>query len=105
MRLYFWLNNLLYGIRECFISNEILIINEDDKWDMSISSFGDFDSINLIDDYIDFEINPATGLPMMGCFDMSGNPYGFDMSVGHSLFDDGFSCDYLSITNSIFDEW
>ena len=25
------------------------------------------------------EIDPATGLPMMGCVDVCGNPYGFDL--------------------------
>lgn len=28
----------------------------------------------------DSEINPANGLPMMGCVDIEGNPYGTDMS-------------------------
>lgn len=39
------------------------------------------------------EINPATGLPMMGCVDVCGNPYGFDMHYCGSTH--GFS-DYGS---------
>jgi len=28
----------------------------------------------------DFDINPANGLPMTGCVDIEGNPYGTDSS-------------------------
>jgi len=40
------------------------------------------------------EINPATGLPMMGCVDVCGNPYGFDMhhcGSSHGFSDHGSS--------------
>ena len=51
------------------------------------------------------DFNPANGLPMMGAFDIMGNPYGFDFSeddsspVTTSSFDD----DWLSSSSSNFD--
>lgn len=36
------------------------------------------------------DINPANGLPMTGCIDVEGNPYGTDSS---SLFDTDFGYD------------
>jgi hypothetical protein len=61
----------------------------------------DSESFNLQGD--DFNINPATGLPMLGGdiggFDVGGNPYRFDFSDDASVFnsstfiDTGFSDD------------
>lgn len=49
-------------------------INENnDLFTQNENSFG------FHQDCLETEINPATGLPMMGCVDVCGNPYGFDM--------------------------
>jgi len=45
-------------------------------------------------DYQGAEINPATGLPMMGCVDVCGNPYGVDLhhcGSSHGFSDHGSS--------------
>lgn len=59
-------------------------INEDSNlFTPNENSFGFHQS------YQGIEINPATGLPMMGCVDVCGNSYGFDLyHCGSSL---GFS--------------
>lgn len=63
---------------------------------------------SLIGEGSEGEINPATGLPMVGCLDTAGNMYGtdhthwdatFDMA-GSSLYDDHCS----SATQSVFDD-
>tara|TARA_R110002072_G_scaffold266301_1_gene425151 strand:+ start:4517 stop:4972 length:456 start_codon:yes stop_codon:yes gene_type:complete len=55
------------------------LINDDDS------------SCNLVND--GFDINPANGLPMVGCIDLEGNVYGFDDSheIADTSFD--FGCD------------
>jgi hypothetical protein len=69
----------------------------------SPSSTSNFDSASMIETT---EINPATGLPMIGGIggmDVEGNPYGTDMSSHHdicsssSIFDDPWnpSCSSL----------
>jgi hypothetical protein len=54
----------------------------------------DDDEINLYshNDHCD-GINPATGLPMMGCVDLHGNPYGSDMNEHHGDAMTSFSDD------------
>lgn len=49
----------------------------DDDSDISSNSICSSDSL--------FSINPANGLPMMGCLDIEGNVYG---TASHSLWDD-----------------
>lgn len=64
--------------------NDWNFINDDnDLFTPNKNSFGSHQ------DYQETEINPATGLPMMGCVDVCGNPYGVDLyHCGSSL---GFS--------------
>lgn len=47
---------------------------DDYNWD---SSFNFNHSSNLLNDD---DINPANGLPMIGCVDIEGNPYGTDLN-------------------------
>lgn len=50
-------------------------------------------------------INPASGLPMMGCVDVAGNPYGTDLSHNYSLDSwDSYSSSHDSFSSS-FDSW
>lgn len=65
--------------------------------DSSLSSTSTFDSGSTIETT---EINPATGLPMVGGIgglDVEGNPYGTDMHSHHdicsssSIFDDSWN--------------
>lgn len=48
--------------------------------------------------------NPATGLPMMGCVDVAGNPFGTDLHAmdhsHHSSFGDSFGHDSFSSSSS-----
>jgi hypothetical protein len=71
-------------------------------WEKSSRNFiSDFDlftpnenSFGSHQNYQGTEINPATGLPMMGCVDVCGNPYGFDMhhcGSCHAFSDHGSS--------------
>ncbi|MDD5386447.1 MAG: hypothetical protein PHQ22_04540 [Sulfuricurvum sp.] len=71
-------------------------------WEKSRRSFiNDFDlftpnenSFGSHQDYRGTEINPATGLPMMGCVDVCGNPYGVDLhhcGSSHGFSDHGSS--------------
>lgn len=67
-------------------------INYGDLFTQNDNSFGDHQG------YQGMEINPATGLPMMGGVDVCGNTYGFDMhfcdsSHGFSSSSGGFSHD------------
>lgn len=48
-------------------------INDFDLFTPNENSFGSHQ------DYQETEINPATSLPMMGCVDVCGNPYGVDL--------------------------
>ncbi|WP_298692187.1 hypothetical protein [uncultured Sulfuricurvum sp.] len=48
-------------------------INHSDLFTQNDSSFGDHQGYQWM------EMNPATGLPMMGNIDVCGNPYGVDM--------------------------
>jgi len=69
-------------------------------WDsMSDSETGEHDELNSC------AINPANGLPMMGCVDIAGNFYGSDSShhvfqddsfLSSNMFDDTFSSSSLS---------
>lgn len=53
----------------------------------------------------DDTINPATGLPMAGCIDVEGNPYGADLDLdttsSTSMFDDDT---FNSAFDSSFDD-
>lgn len=57
----------------------------DDDTDFAESSSSILDSSSCFSDS-SFSINPVNGLPMMGCLDIEGNPYGTDL---HSSWDDG----------------
>lgn len=51
------------------------------------SSFFDFGSISFSDNSTSnhsCDINPASGLPMMGSIDVAGNPFGCDDSMSSS---------------------
>lgn len=48
-------------------------INDFDLFTPNENSFGSHQ------DWLETEINPTTGLPMMGGVDVCGNPYGFDL--------------------------
>ena len=75
----------------------------DDSSIMS-SSFMDSDESSTCD------INPANGLPMIGCLDIEGNAYGTDsthwddtISIDNSsLFEDTFSTDSSSMFDDTF---
>jgi hypothetical protein len=54
-------------------NNHSFISDNNDLFTPNESSFG------FHQGYQETEINPATGLPMMGCVDVCGNPYGFDL--------------------------
>ena len=59
----------------------------------SINNNDFFTHSNLFNNsHNDIEINPASGLPMMGSLDIEGNPYGFDDSsfTGSSFDHDDF---------------
>lgn len=51
----------------------------------------------------DTQINPATGLPMIGGVDVAGNPFGTDLSDYHTS-SSGFNDDWSSSTTSSFDD-
>ena len=57
------------------------------------------DTFHSMDCIHDNEINPATGLSMMGCIDVAGNPYGTDLN---STIDSGIDS-YSSSTSGIDD--
>jgi hypothetical protein len=65
--------------------------------DVDDDSFTLFDSKSLSLQGDDFNINPATGLPMLGGdiggFDVGGNPYRFDFSDDASVFDSSIFID------------
>lgn len=71
--------------------------DNDDYWANRSSLFDDTATLNSIE-FDEPSINPANGLPMMGCLDIEGNPYGTDMhsmddmcSSSSSSFEDCFS--------------
>ncbi|WP_028575715.1 hypothetical protein [Desulfonatronovibrio hydrogenovorans] len=80
-------------------------------------SFADSTRVDSLDhdDCMQAGVNPATGLPMMGCVDVHGNPYGTGESFHSSFstsqagFDDMFSNDFIhddpfdSFSNSFSD--
>jgi len=94
--------------------------SEDDDSSMFTAGLITTSSSSLFDDSAldsTFSINPANGLPMVGCVDVCGNPYGSDASDWHdysvtssSIFDDHFSSscsmfdDHCSSGGSIFDD-
>jgi hypothetical protein len=52
-----------------------------------LSSLSDFGSASLFDTSMSnhsCDINPASGLPMMGSIDVAGNPFGCDDSMSSS---------------------
>jgi hypothetical protein len=52
------------------------------------------------------QINPATGLPMMGGVDIMGNPWGADLSPAHHWHDDhasSISHDAGSVGSDVYD--
>lgn len=57
------------------------------SWDEEGIELSDYSPFESTGD--DFDINPATGLPMLnggiGGFDVGGNPYGHDLSDGPEL--------------------
>ena len=53
---------------------------------------------SISDHFYSHDINPATGLPMIGGIDTAGNLYGFSDSLSDSSFDDD-----LSISDSFDD--
>ncbi|MGO2136764.1 MAG: hypothetical protein ACTH3S_15200 [Marinobacter sp.] len=77
----------------------------DEKFDSTGMEMDSTTCLSIVDDGMGFnlagsEINPATGLPMMGGgiggVDIAGNPYGFDNSmidsdIGGSSIEDPFS--------------
>ncbi|MGO4891572.1 hypothetical protein [Flavobacterium sp. W21_SRS_FM6] len=62
-----------------------------------------------LDNDDDWGVNPATGLPMTGCIDVAGNPYGSDMSHDVDIFsnDDLNSSviDDFEISSTSDDDW
>ncbi|MDD3595606.1 hypothetical protein [Sulfuricurvum sp.] len=60
----------------CFISDNKDIFNPNDNSDLFTQNDNSF---GYHQRHQGIEINPATGLPMMGDIDVCGNPYGFDM--------------------------
>ena len=65
--------------------------NIDDSFDLFDTSFDDgFDTGNI-------DINPATGLPVIGDsfgIDVAGNPYGTDLDYSNSSIDDSFGTSF-----------
>lgn len=55
-------------------------------WNSLCGWFGLYDN-DISSSATGFEINPATALPMVGCFDSAGNPYGMDLhhDSSHSM--------------------
>ena len=47
------------------------------------------------------DINPATGLPMVGAMDVAGNPYGVDLSHRHDV--DPHGAEWASASRQ--DDW
>lgn len=88
-------------------------LSGDESFGMSSSSSIFEDDSNFIDNSSNFDINPATGLPMtdgIGSIDVGGSPFGMDihdsfssMDSGISSFDDSFSS--ISDSFSSFDDW
>lgn len=82
---------------------------DDDFSSSIISSSLSIDAGSMFDDSFTnspSSINPANGLPMVGCLDICGNPYGTDFHSddhsfsSNSMFDDHFS----SSSSSMFDD-
>ncbi|MEP7706538.1 hypothetical protein [Paraglaciecola sp. 25GB23A] len=65
--------------------------------------------LDLDNDDEDWGVNPATGLPMIGCIDVAGNPFGSDMSHDIDIFsnDDLNSSvsDDFDISSTSDDDW
>lgn len=76
--------------------------------DSDADSHGSYDDAPMFDEdrhqATVFDINPATGLPMLndgiGGLDVGGNPYGFDLSGN----DHDFGCSSFSSMDSMFDD-
>ncbi|MFK5891789.1 MAG: hypothetical protein QM504_01050 [Pseudomonadota bacterium] len=112
MKVYFWLIDLTHHIGRFISSIGVLYseaVNNSSYFESDYEGSDDFDD--------GYYFNPATGLPMMGCFDVGGNVYGagdsyidsYDMFSEDSFdlcsdTDDMFSDDSVD-TSSMFDEW
>ncbi|WP_217127062.1 hypothetical protein [Hydrogenophilus thiooxidans] len=63
---------------------------------------------DMIDSNQDFwhnnQINPASGLPMVGGVDIEGNPYGTDSSSMYDCLDSSSRIDDLFDNNDIFND-
>lgn len=71
-------------------------------WNSLCGWFGTYDN-HTMSSATGCEINPATALPMVGCIDIAGNPYGMDLhnNAGQT---DSMGADWDSAaTSSLFD--
>lgn len=94
------------------VDDEDLISTSSSSMTLSSSSLFDEDTITnhasaIDDDHFDnsFSINPANGLPMMGCLDIAGNAFGTDSMHWDDHFDSMTSIDdCCASSSSMFDD-
>jgi hypothetical protein len=65
------------GVAGISAFDEVSLLDDDEKWrPIGSDPFPEMEISSVFDDEPCGSVNPANGLPMLGCVDVAGNPYG-----------------------------